>query len=202
MRQRCSHSEHNDSGNVSTRRNVTNCVSPASSRCGKYPRSCHPRNPRFASSTFGRDDHCRLPATISRTPGLCGGPGRPGFGGRLTRSIQPQRRRIRKLPERDCAESQSQQCSTCRDVRTFRGRLSFERCCGWSATQPRSRPRTATVCKAPVAAASPAGTRGNEFERVELRMLLRLTEPRSGAHLCEAQRLALNLAIANQSLYC
>jgi len=30
---------------------------------------------------FGGEDQRRLPSTNSRTPGLCGGPGRRGFGG-------------------------------------------------------------------------------------------------------------------------
>src|SRR5678815_1828582 len=33
-----------------------------------------------------------------------------------------------------------------------------------------------------------AGARGNEFERVELRTLLRLTEPRSGPRVCDPQQ--------------
>jgi hypothetical protein len=118
---------------------------------------------------------------------LCGGPGRPGFGGRLTRSIQPQRARIRKFLERDCAESQSQQCERIK-TREHHQAVGIPTLLRLVCDTAAIRAWIATVCEAPVAAASPAGTRGNKFERVELRTLLRLTEPRSGPRVCEAQR--------------
>jgi hypothetical protein len=47
---------------------------------GKQPRSCQPRKPSLAVSGFGGDDQRRLLSIRLRTPGLCGGPGRRGFG--------------------------------------------------------------------------------------------------------------------------
>jgi hypothetical protein len=57
-------------GKAVKQRNVTNWVSPGSSRCGKYPRSFQPRKPRLPSSRPRRADQRRFPATSSRTPGF------------------------------------------------------------------------------------------------------------------------------------
>jgi hypothetical protein len=49
---------------------VAHGMSPGSSRCGRYPFSCQPRNPRSISLFVSGRDHVRFPSTRSRTPGL------------------------------------------------------------------------------------------------------------------------------------
>src|SRR5947207_9624705 len=55
---------------------------------------------------------------------------------------------------------------------------------GWEGRQAFQR----TVCLR-LAATSPARTRWSEFKRVNLRTVLRLTEPRSGPRVCDSQQL-------------